>query len=357
MRSQVWSVVCLLSVLGLGCQKKSNDKQRAVTTPAAQTDESPNSGDQTDKTRQESGEESQVSGKRFFEDEVVDAFNICQRCHAPADVPVERDRGPMTIFEYEPMLAMLDANTLLPMIRSQLPNRDHPLNDPCLAGLNSSPCLEVAEWWVIEFGDDEAKQQDRPLLNSGEIVTVSADGMVTGWALDPRDLTRQVQVELAIDDPDFANPITVEANLDLPDNQSEGSHGFQLQLPPAFLDGQPHQLAARILLGDKTEGLTQGAGRFLALPKPEAGSQQRDFFTNTVNPVFMTDCGCHGNSFTYDFLWPRMLDPFPVDGGSATNNRVYEKASGGLGHSGGNLCNNSQACNVIEQWWQLEFGQ
>ena len=295
-------------------------------------------------------ESSQITGEEFFQSRVVEAFNPCERCHAGPEIPVERDRGPTTLFEYEPMKAMLNSNTLIPMLRNRISERPHPNNDPCLADLNSSPCREVVEWWEIEFGDDPSKEKDRPLTSLGAVVSISADGIVSGWAINPRDKSETVTVKFSIGDVDL-NPL--EANQDIFDNSNDGAHGFQFQLDQIYRDGQSFQLVAMITLDGQDHELSGSPFDFAALEKNPAG---RTFFDDTVRPLLSANCGCHGNSLTYDYSWIRLANPLVTNNGSSTNNVLHRKASGQIQHSGGNSCNNNAACDRISEWWSIEFG-
>jgi len=296
----------------IACQNSSSKTNRKATNQSTVPDHSNNDLDADSSIG--NPEETTLDGTSFFENKVIKAFQNCQRCHAPDDHPVERDRGPMTIYQYKPMLNMLSENTLLPMLRGTLENRPHPNRDPCISGINSSPCQEIANWWDIEFGDIASKQSERPLSTAGAITEVTADGYIIGWAINPQNLTTQVSIEIAINDPNFNEPLTNVANQDLFDNGNPGSHGFRFLLPSKWLDGQRYQLTARIALDLEYIPITEAPLSFIALPKPAANSVLRQYFNSNVLPTMMTDCGCHGNGLTYDFLWQRLLEPFPSEG-------------------------------------------
>lgn len=350
----ILSVMLYIFIFQLSCQKKSA-KTRASDNNAANIQDS-NTTEQDQHVGGDGLENELIDGPTYFTENVAKAFQICQRCHAPDDYPVERDRGPMSIYEYQPMLSMLEQNTLLPMIRGTLAGRTHPNRDPCLSGINSSPCKEVAEWWDIEFGNDPEKAGDRPLSSIGAITEVTADGFIKGWAINAKDLNQQVNVQIAINDENFNNPIQIPANQDSFDNGNPGAHGFEMKLPATWLNGQRHLLAARIALESEFLTIEEAPESFIALDKPAAGSVIQQYFTANVLPTMMTDCGCHGNGLNYDFLWLRLITPFPAEGGNASNNRLRLKASGGLGHSGGDLCGGTNVCQIIEDWWDVEFG-
>jgi hypothetical protein len=67
--------------------------------------------------------------------------------------------------------------------------------------------------------------------------------------------------------------------------------------------------------------------------------------------------GCHPGEVNYDNHYTLLIDAAPVNGGTATNNRLILKASGGLNHGGNNRCGNINAgiCADLQQWWAAEF--
>ncbi|SMF13185.1 hypothetical protein [Pseudobacteriovorax antillogorgiicola] len=296
------------------------------------------------------GSELEFSGEDYFEGQVVAAFNQCKRCHAGPKIPVERDRGPTTIFNYQAMLTLLDQNTLLPMLRGEINERPHPSNDPCLAGLNSSPCKEVAFWWDIEYGEIAEKENQRPAGSQGNIVDISRDGVITGWAINPSSINDTVDVNLYINN---ALVQTIPANQDIFDNDNPGAHGFQMTLANTYRNGQSFNLSARVVIdGDELE-LAGSPQDFAALPKQAAG---RTYFDTNVEPLVVANCGCHGRALSYDYSWDRLANPLTTQGGGATDNRFYDKAAGQVQHAGGNACSGNQTCDQIVAWWQIEFG-
>ena len=357
-------VSCILIAL-FGCTQNpgSSDRQPSGQKqgPSSAQPSEPQSSDQTSKENSQvetkpDETEATISGRSYFETEVLAAFNLCERCHAPENVPVERDRGPLTIFSYDAMRQMLDENLLLPMIRGDLAARPHPINDPCLNGLNSSPCKQIAAWWDLEFADIPEKLAERPIGEIGAITSIERYGLIRGWAINPTAQNQMAQVTISLirsNGERFST--TVDANLEAFDNDTPGPHAFSLQAPPAWLDGERHQIEASVTAIAEDLSVETNAEGFVGLPKPAAGSAQRTYFQDNLQNIILTNCGCHGNSFTYDYLWDRLLNPFPIDGGSASNNLLRSKAAGNS-HAGGNLCANSNVCGLIEAWWTEEFG-
>ncbi len=339
-------VILASSAFVFACTKTeiSPQDQRGTEKPSLpQTEDSNNTQPKIDN-------DPTVSGQDYFEGQVIPKFNQCKRCHVSNETPIEAERGPLTIFDYAAMKALLEQNTLLPMVRAQLPERQHPMSDPCLAGLNSSPCREIAKWWNIEFGDDPSKENDRPLPLTGTILDVSPDGIVTGWAINPRDQKAIITVNFYVNGALLGN---VPANLDTFDNENPGGHGFLIPLEAPFKNGQRMDLTITAVINNDEEPLRGSPFSFAALSKVAAGNT---YFDETLKNQIIANCGCHGSSFSYDFAWVKLANPLATENGTATNNLLFQKASGQTQHAGGNSCQGNPTCQGISEWWNLEFG-
>jgi hypothetical protein len=83
----------------------------------------------------------------------------------------------------------------------------------------------------------------------GFIDSVNGSGRASGWALDMDDLTRDLEVHFYIDGPAYGGGTfagsTTASNLRQDVNDAlgvTGNHGYGMDLPPQFLDGQTHTL-------------------------------------------------------------------------------------------------------------------
>jgi hypothetical protein len=104
------------------------------------------------------------------------------------------------------------------------------------AGLNANPPAEA----------NPPANNNAP---EGFIDNVSPAGRASGWALDRDDLTRDLEVHLYVDGPAFGGGTfagsTTASNLRQDVNDAlgvTGNHGFGMDLPAQFLDGQSHTL-------------------------------------------------------------------------------------------------------------------
>ena len=342
-------LACMELSYGLSCTDISTGTKRTPNNVAIESSTSNN--EQANNRNDNPSDGSASAGEYFFVNDVLPNLSLCKRCHAPQEIPIENEekRGPTTIFKYEEALTLLDQSQLLQTLRNRNPERPHPNRDPCLAGLNSSPCREIAEWWDIEFGQNPDKINERPLSSFGEVRLITLDGVAEGWVVNPSDLSETISVELYIDN----NLIgTAQADHDIFDNNTEGSHGFRVVLNDSFRNGARFQLKVRIRLDNNLIDLAGSPYVFAALPKKEGGDL---YFEDNLRNILIANCGCHGNSLDYEYSWARLAQPLRTNNGSSVNNRFFLKASGRVQHSGGNSCDGNTVCDEISLWWQREF--
>ena len=80
------------------------------------------------------------------------------------------------------------------------------------------------------------------------------------------------------------------------------------------------------------------------------------YFNQNVIPALANSCAaCHSTNLEAQFAG--LLTPTPANGGTATNNSLVIKGSGGDGHGGGNVCGgqNGSPCSQFQTWWDIEF--
>jgi len=190
----------------------------------------------------------------------------------------------------------------------------------------------------------------------GSITTLSALGLVTGWAVDAEELTESIEVSFYIGDDEGGTLIgQTQANLSGFDNSHEGNHRFEFPLPEAYRDGTQQKLYILMKAAAQQGPLTPKPETYTAYSPSVAG---QNFYQSQILPTLNNCQGCHPNEVTYDNHFRLMLDKSPANGGTASNNRLILKAFGQLNHGGGNRCGgiNNGACNQFQQWWNLEFG-
>jgi lysozyme len=114
----------------------------------------------------------------------------------------------------------------------------------------------------------------------GQLEGASCQG-IRGWAQDPDNPTAAVHVRIYVDQPPSGTiGVATDANRDRPDLCSTlGSckHGFDVPIPPRFLDGQPHQVqVVAIDTNSPDESLLEGGPRTFTCGVPGAPSTPPD---------------------------------------------------------------------------------
>lgn len=76
--------------------------------------------------------------------------------------------------------------------------------------------------------------------------TITSDGYVVGWALDPTNPTSQLTIKLYIDtvnDPSVGSGVTDQLRADVNKSLSvTGNHGFKVKIPSKYRDGKSHSI-------------------------------------------------------------------------------------------------------------------
>lgn len=282
------------------------------------------------------------AGERYFEDSLLPLFNKdCAVCHADPRMnpPV---RGPLTIFSYKNMRALLSDGASAAdnaMARKVRGVTTHGGGNRCNAGPNTSPCLELQEWWRAEFGNAADSGFD------GRITSVSDTGDVLGYVVDTRDTAKVLTVRLFVDGV-FA--VETMASLSGADGNYPGDHAFRVTLPAALRDGKSRTVQAKV--GEVAVGTALG---YVAYAPKDAA---KAYYTNTVAPVLNGRCsGCH--VVQYEVQYGALISPTPAKGGTVTDNTLINYAAGMNAHPGGNVCGgkNGSPCNLFQTWWNMEF--
>lgn len=289
------------------------------------------------------GSNTAVSGKTYFNTVVNKLFDSnCSGCHAdPRANPASR--GPLTIFSYGAMKALLDGNSaadsaLMKKLRNLVA---HGGGNRCqTGGPNATPCLEIATWWQLENGADAGL--------TGELTAVSLSGEVTGYAVKTNDTATTLAVDLQIDG---ATVLSLSADQAAYDAGYDGAHAFKGMLPEKWRDGQTHDVIAVVRQDDKSLALGV-AKRFAAYASKAAG---KAYFEQTVAPALSACTGCH--VVQYDVQYGSLINKAPFLGGTATDNALINRASASVAHPGGKLCASKDGapCSLFQKWWALEF--
>ena len=294
---------------------------------------------------------------QFFLQTVYPLFEQqCTGCHSLPQNPTEV-KAPLSIYSYQKMKPLLEAgssgesNELINKMRNLTA---HGGRDRCGPdGVKASPCLEVTQWWSKEFG----KGGNIPGSTlKGMLEGVTSNGDISGYAVDSSDLTGTISVAIYIDH--LAGSGIADVNLIA--NQIgvaggySGNHRFSTTLANNFRDGKTHTAYAYAVANGQTTLLPGGPLQYLAFSPSAAG---QSFFNTSLKPIFDTKCQrCHNTNYSAQYA--ALILPAPGKGGTALDNNMINFPAGLNQHPGGNLCGSKAGspCNLIQQWWTLEFG-
>lgn len=190
----------------------------------------------------------------------------------------------------------------------------------------------------------------------GALVAISPLGEIEGWAVDEADLSQTITIAYYVDRPAGGTPDGEQlANQAGFDGNQAGNHRFSFTLEDKHRDGNPHTLTLIMKSATQQGSLFSKPQSFVAYAPSQEG---QEFYQTELLPSLNLVCqGCHPDEVNYNHHYALLLKDPPSQGGTATNNHLITKASGGLNHGGGNQCGNLNGgvCGLLQQWWQIEF--
>ncbi len=357
MRNQRLTVI-LLGFLATACAPGVETRPMAQSPDDREANPEVDPTGETQTTQGSSGgTTTPFDGEDFFLSTLKPALKLhCETCHAaPRFNPPQP--GPLTIFNYETMLAKLKAgkgsgdNDLINKVRGRL---THGGGDRCPQGNSQSPCNLLVQWWQGENGDDSGTGSSANAY--GRMSAVSPTGSLYGYAANPADTAATVTVRIYKIEASGAKTLIMEAQADQSgdDNNTPGMHAYGIQLPAAYRNQVQHTIKGYAVIGGEEIELGGSPQTFTAympdLKVPGRTDTGEDYFDANVRAFHQSNCGsCHVTSYTT--LWSALLRPSPAEGGTAATNLLVSKG-GGNGHGGGNRCG---TCDVFRNWWNKEF--
>jgi hypothetical protein len=203
----------------------------------------------------------------------------------------------------------------------------------------------MIEWWYEAFGEDGAGSK------IGEVREVSARGQVTGYAMDPQDESKIFQVALYLggDRNEGTKLADVTADAQAEVNGILKSRGFSFKIPDTNItNAAEQQIWAYAVVDGEMEELVGSPLTFTAFA-PKGQGEVAAFY-----PSNLEGCGGQCHSWSYQTLYGALIAPSPNDGGTATNNRLYNYAdpAQNVPHSGGGI---NADLNGLRNWWECEF--
>lgn len=184
---------------------------------------------------------------------------------------------------------------------------------------------------------------------TGVIDSISISGQVWGYAFDPANKSKTLKVLLYLDGPVGVGTLIGEALANIQSLGVNAGHYYKFDLPPAYADGKNHKIFAYGHSATPSLALTPSEMSYAAFtPKAEP-------VYNSFLNAYVSNCsGCHSWNFN-SLFYGALVNPTPLKGGTATNNKLINKLLNG--HNG-NTCNgnlNASPCSNIQAWWNAEF--
>ena len=218
----------------------------------------------------------------------------------------------------------------------------------CAAPMESEPETQVtaAESNVEVVADFSGKL-------TANLQYVSTDGKAWGYALDSVNKDKAIKVIFYANGPvgtgTYAGEI-IAKEVGVGANQG---HYFSFKVPADLANGKTQKLWAYGHEAIAANLIKPSPISFVSYtPKAEP------YFNTNIAPYVNSQCvRCHTWTYTAAFYGP-LMNALPLNGGTATNNKLIRKLSGLEGHSGGQFCTggvNSGICTSIQAWWTAEF--
>ncbi|MBC86288.1 MAG: hypothetical protein CL677_03835 [Bdellovibrionaceae bacterium] len=317
-----------------------------------------------------------VMSREFYDNTMLSQFEArCTSCHAdPRDGGVaskgavfDFDRIRDNLIQGESAIANDLINRLVdPAVHDPSPDMGNPIiNNLCPDGSAEGLCYDIVLWWNVTIhGDENATSPFLPgagpgggggggALSQGTMAEVSLLGRVSGFARNPDDAAEEVDVLIYVGGDASTGTLiaTVTADERGPGGSQSG-HYFSYQLPSEYLNGNSVTVYAYSMTDDP-ENLLEAA------PKTarawEINEDAESFWASNIEPELSQRCSrCHTNH-TYEGRFFALSSPLPGEGGSSSNNLIYNKVSGQTGHSGGTFCSGSSLCSNLQNAWNLQF--
>ena len=193
-------------------------------------------------------------------------------------------------------------------------------------------------------------------LDYGYFRSTDLTGQIDGFAFDKSNPALQVPIEVYTAPYSAGSTplLSSSANAIGSSGGVAGNHRFALNIASNLPASGKVTIYIYAVIGNSRKALGDSPKTFSVYKKNPEG---KAYFDGTAKGIFTASCeraGCHGPR-AYEEMYLNLLNPAPDGGGTATNNLLYRKASGGA-HSGGNVCaSNPLVCPTIVAWFQKEL--
>lgn len=364
--------ILTLTVLTNGCTDDEIQSRRSLT---AQSIKSENTSDQSTDPAKGSQETKDAAGsdklpgdpssdnnvgsldlqlKAFFDESVSPSFKTsCIECHTePRNNPATP--APVSIYSYTAMFDLLSKgngaykNNLMKKVSNVIP---HSGGDKCGSQLEGGPCENIATWWTMA-NPEKAKGSG---LYVSAVEQVTDLGVIFGYAAAKNDSAATAEVSIYVGGPKETGVFLETVMANLPGNSAgvAGDHRFKYTLPDEYRDGTPKDIHIYATISTEEFELSGSPVTATSYAPKAAG---RLYFDANVSALLNTNCmSCHG--WDYDTVYPILLSPTPILGGTRSDNRFINMVAGENGHPR-TFCDklgNDELCQNLRTWWDEEF--
>lgn len=221
-------------------------------------------------------------------------------------------------------------------------------------GFNNCSAPLQSQSGVVESGSNAAAVGvNFSGQKAAEILVISNSGSVWGYARDTVNKNQILNVRFYVDGEAAIGRYAGQAFANQLSSGPNAGHFFTYQLPAEFVDGRSHALYMYVV-DERAENLLAPVSFAGYTPKAQA------VFGEQIKGFVQSNCTrCHDSYWQYSTLYSGpLLKPTPAQGGTATNNLLIKKMSGGVSHTGGMFCPNGlndPLCAEIQRWWTAEF--
>ena len=306
------------------------------------------------------------ASKDFFELTLAPKLeSACIGCHVGPRVPDEQLAGPRgdeEVYVVEVMFErMTDGSSSTEnafYTRVSNVNNDHPGGDRC--AIDQTICDDIIEFGQLWYEDDgslAAGSGGFGFLNV-DVIRAGYQGWINGWAYDAAQPDEQFMVEIYNGTIDAGTLLVSTLANGMATPLSGASippgHEFEVKIPDAMIaSGIEMDIHAYAIVG----GVPQLVGNIKETFYVPSAEGAAFFNANIAAAVQPNDCGgCHSAGRDLEGIFSSMVNPKPSNGGTATNNIFYQTIADIIDHSGGDVRGQGNIGNLIQQWWDIEFG-
>ncbi len=182
---------------------------------------------------------------------------------------------------------------------------------------------------------------------------VSTDGKAWGYAYDTVNKTKALKVIFYAGGPVGTGTYAGELIAKEQGVGANAGHYFSYQVPAELSNGKTQKMWAYAHEPVAANLIKPSPVTFVSYtPKAEP------FFNANIKSFIQSNCTqCHTWTYSAAFYGP-LMNALPINGGTATTNKLIRKMAGLEGHAGGVFCTGGVTagiCPQLQAWWTAEF--